>query len=32
LAGYRLEPTRVYFIDNARGFGHRDEIPLQGGP
>jgi uncharacterized protein YhbP (UPF0306 family) len=26
---YQLEPTRVYFVDNSRGFGHRDEIPLQ---
>jgi len=32
VAWYRLEPTRVYFIDNARGFGHREEIPLRGGP
>jgi|BarGraIncu00222A_1022003.scaffolds.fasta_scaffold157060_1 uncharacterized protein YhbP (UPF0306 family) len=23
---YRLEPQRLYFIDNSRGFGHRDEI------
>ena len=29
VAWYRLEPTRVYFVDNSRGFGHRDEIPLQ---
>ena len=32
VAWYELEPTRVYFIDNSRGFGHRDEIPLQDGP
>jgi uncharacterized protein YhbP (UPF0306 family) len=25
---YRLTPSRLYFIDNARGFGHRDEFPL----
>ena len=29
VAWYELEPTRVCFIDNSRGFGHRDEIPLQ---
>jgi uncharacterized protein YhbP (UPF0306 family) len=23
---YRLRPTRLYFIDNSRGFGHRDQI------
>jgi len=23
---YRLQPQRLYFIDNSRGFGHRDEI------
>lgn len=27
---YRLSPERLYFIDNSRGFGHRDEIPLPG--
>ncbi len=25
---YRLEPERLYFVDNTRGFGHRDEIIL----
>lgn len=25
---YRLAPVRLYFIDNAKGFGHRDEIGL----
>ena len=25
---YRLLPERLYFIDNSRGFGHRDEIDL----
>jgi uncharacterized protein YhbP (UPF0306 family) len=32
VAWYELEPTRLYFVDNSRGFGHRDEIPLQDGP
>lgn len=26
---YRFTPSRVYFVDNAKGFGHRDELPLQ---
>lgn len=26
---YALVPARLYFIDNSRGFGHRDEVPLQ---
>lgn len=25
---YRLVPMRMYFIDNARGFGHRDGFDL----
>ncbi len=25
---YRLQPDRLYFLDNSKGFGHRDEIPL----
>ena len=25
---YRLAATRVCFVDNTRGFGHRDEVPL----
>jgi len=25
---FRLVPARFYFIDNSRGFGHRDEIVL----
>ncbi|MCA9973630.1 MAG: pyridoxamine 5'-phosphate oxidase family protein [Anaerolineales bacterium] len=25
---YRLRPDRLYFVDNSRGFGHRDEINL----
>lgn len=25
---YRLAPERLYFIDNSRGFGRRDEVPL----
>ena len=26
---YRLNPERLYFIDNSAGFGHRDEIDLR---
>lgn len=26
---YLLEPDRLYFVDNSRGFGHRDEIVLR---
>ena len=26
IAWYRLLPTRMYFIDNSKGFGHRDEF------
>jgi hypothetical protein len=26
---YRLVPSRVLFIDNARGLGHREEVPLR---
>jgi uncharacterized protein YhbP (UPF0306 family) len=25
---YRLDPENLYFVDNSRGFGHRDEISL----
>jgi uncharacterized protein YhbP (UPF0306 family) len=25
---YRLAPTRLYYIDNGKGFGHREEVPL----
>jgi len=25
---YRLAPDQLYFIDNSKGFGHRDEIDL----
>lgn len=28
---FRLTPTRLLFIDNSKGFGHRDEIRLTGG-
>ncbi len=28
IAWYRLAPSRVYFVDNPRGFGHRDEVDL----
>jgi len=27
---YCLTPSRLYFVDNSRGFGHRDEIILPG--
>ncbi|MEM7348148.1 MAG: pyridoxamine 5'-phosphate oxidase family protein [Chloroflexota bacterium] len=26
---YKVVPTRLYFIDNSLGLGHRDEIQLQ---
>jgi uncharacterized protein YhbP (UPF0306 family) len=26
---YRLAPERLYFVDNSRGFGHRDAIALE---
>ncbi len=25
---YRLTPRRLYLVDNSKGFGHRDELPL----
>ncbi|MDK9704314.1 MAG: pyridoxamine 5'-phosphate oxidase family protein [Sulfuritalea sp.] len=28
---YRLVPERLHFIDNSKGFGHRDEIDLDRG-
>ncbi|MCE7878252.1 MAG: hypothetical protein DYH14_13225 [Betaproteobacteria bacterium PRO3] len=28
---YTVTPTGVWFVDNARGFGHRDHIALQSG-
>ena len=28
VAWYRVRPKRIYFIDNALGFGHREEVPL----
>lgn len=28
---YQFTPTGVYFIDNTRGLGHREEVPLEGG-
>jgi uncharacterized protein len=27
---FRLTPERLHFIDNSKGFGHRDEIDLSG--
>lgn len=29
---YGLLPERLFFVDNTRGFGHRDEIPLPATP
>ena len=26
---FRLRPARLYFIDNSKGFGHRDEVRLR---
>jgi uncharacterized protein YhbP (UPF0306 family) len=26
---YRVAPTRMLYLDNARGFSHREEIPLE---
>ncbi|HIJ96369.1 MAG TPA: pyridoxamine 5'-phosphate oxidase [Desulfuromonadales bacterium] len=28
VAWYRIVPQRIYFIDNSRGLGHRDELVL----
>jgi uncharacterized protein YhbP (UPF0306 family) len=28
VAWYRVTPSRLYFVDNSQGFGHRDEVPL----
>lgn len=28
ISWFRLRPVRLYFIDNSRGFGHREEVPL----
>jgi uncharacterized protein len=25
---YQITPVRMYFIDNSKGLGHRDEVPL----
>jgi len=27
---YRLDAQRLYFIDNSRGFGHREQVDLAG--
>lgn len=27
---YQLHPKRLYFIDNSKGLGHRDEVELSG--
>ena len=26
---YRVAPTRMLYLDNARGFSHREEVPLE---
>lgn len=31
VAWYRITPTRLFFVDNSQGFGHRDEIEIGGG-
>jgi uncharacterized protein YhbP (UPF0306 family) len=25
---YQITPVRFYYIDNSRGFGHREEVPI----
>lgn len=30
IAWYQIVPSRLYFIDNSQGLGHRDEVPLEG--
>lgn len=32
VAWYRIRPSRLYFIDNSRGFGHRDEVAIHRDP
>lgn len=27
VAWYKITPDRIFFVDNSRGFGHRDEVP-----
>lgn len=27
---YKVQPKRLYFIDNSLGLGHRDEVPIIG--
>ena len=29
---YRLQPRHMHFIDNSRGFGHRERVDLGGWP
>lgn len=29
IAWFKLVPERLYFVDNSKGFGHRDEIELR---
>lgn len=28
ISWFRLRPVRLFFLDNSKGFGHRDEVPL----
>ena len=28
VAWYKIEPSELYFVDNAQGFGHRDQVRL----
>lgn len=28
IAWYKVTPDRLFFVDNSRGFGHRDEVSL----
>jgi hypothetical protein len=28
IAWYTITPERLFFVDNSRGFGHRDEVQL----
>jgi uncharacterized protein YhbP (UPF0306 family) len=27
---YRMQATRIFYIDNSLGFGHREELPMEG--
>ena len=32
IAWYKITPERLFFVDNSRSFGHRDEVPLHDEP